>query len=70
MALVGIGEKEVADTLLEWVLSMQDSDGGFWTGIRLPEEIIYPPDEKTTWTAAGVIMAALADSEQTILNLM
>ena len=70
MALVSIGETGAADTLLEWVLPLKDSDGGFWTGIRLPEEIIYPPDEKTTWTAAGVILALLADSKSTILNLL
>jgi len=69
MALVSIGETGAADTLLEWVLQLQDSDGGFWTGIRLPEEIIYPPDEKTTWTAAGMILALLADSELALANL-
>ena len=69
MALVGIGEMEIADTLLDWVLPLQDTDGGFWTGIRLPEEIIYPPDEKTTWTAAGMILALLADSELALTNL-
>jgi len=69
MALVGIGEMGAADTLLGWVLPLQDSDGGFWTGIRVPEEIIYPPDEKTTWTAAGVILALLADSELALTNL-
>jgi hypothetical protein len=70
MALVSIGETGAADTLLDWVLPLQDADGGFWTGIRVPEEIIYPPDEKTTWTAAGVILAVLADSEATLLNLL
>ncbi len=62
-ALVAAGESAQADRLLEWTLRLRDADGGFWTGIRLPEEDIYPPHEKTTWTAAGVIIAALADSE-------
>ena len=62
-ALVAAGESAQADRLLEWTLRLQDSDGGFWTGISLPTEEPYPPDHKTTWTAAGVIIAALADSE-------
>jgi hypothetical protein len=62
-ALAGLGEFARADALLSWVLPMQDSDGGFWTGVNFREDVIYPPDHKTTWTAAGVIIAALADSE-------
>jgi len=61
--LVGIGEMESADTLLEWVLRLQDTDGGFWTGVNVDEQLIYPPDEKSTWTSAAVIIAAVADSE-------
>jgi len=60
LALIRIGELKRARTLLDWVLLLQDSDGGFWTGIRVPEEWIYPPDEKTTWSAAAVIMAKVA----------
>ncbi len=62
-ALVAAGEIAQANRLLEWTLRLRDSDGGFWTGISLPEETHYPPDEKTTWTAAGVIIAAFAASE-------
>jgi len=60
LALSRIDEHQSARTLLEWILPLQDSDGGFWTGIRVPELIIYPPDEKTTWTSAAVIIATLA----------
>jgi hypothetical protein len=62
-ALLRAGDVARAEMLLEWVLQLQDSDGGFWTGIRLPEQAVYPPGEKTTWTSAAVILAALADSE-------
>ncbi len=60
LALTRIGEPQSARTLLEWIIPLQDSDGGFWTGIRVPELIIYPPDEKTAWTSAAVIIATLA----------
>ena len=63
LALVRIGELEKARTLLDWTLRLQDSDSGFWTGIAVPEEIIYPPGEKTTWTSAAVIVAAVASLE-------
>lgn len=58
IALSNIGDRERAEILLGWVLEkFEDSDGGFWTGIRVPEGIIYPENEKTTWTTAAVIMA-------------
>ena len=68
LALVGIGDMDRADRLLEWVLQLQDSDGGFWTGINVDEQLIYPPDEKTTWTAAGVVIASLADAENSLFT--
>jgi hypothetical protein len=61
MALVKIGDKRRANILLRWVLDQRDLDGGFWTGIKLPEKIIYPPDEKNTWTTAAVILATMAN---------
>lgn len=60
MALTKLGDWSRAKTLLKWVFDQRDSDGGFWTGIKLPEKIIYPAGEKNTWTAAGVILATMA----------
>lgn len=60
MALIKIGDHTRATTLLNWVLSQRDLDGGFYTGIKLPEKLVYPPDQKNTWTAAGVILATMA----------
>jgi len=62
LALVRIGELQQAKTLLDWVMPLHDSDGGFWTGVKVPEGIVYPPDEKTTWTSAGVILAVAAST--------
>ncbi|MBL7120288.1 MAG: prenyltransferase, partial [Dehalococcoidia bacterium] len=39
----------------------RDPMGGFKTGIKLPEELIWP-EEKNTWTSAGVIIAASAQA--------
>jgi len=60
LALIKIGDKTRANSLLKWILDWRDHDGGFSTGIRLPEKIIYPEGEKTTWTAAGVVLAIMA----------
>ncbi len=59
MALCLIGEADTAATLMRWILQFRDPAGGFRTGIKLPEELIWP-EEKNTWTSAGVIMAASA----------
>jgi len=67
LALVRTGDMGRADRLLEWALRLRDSDGGFWTGINVDEQAIYPADEKTTWTAAGVILASLADARISLL---
>jgi hypothetical protein len=59
MALCLIGEADTAKTLMQWILQFRDPEGGFKTGIKLPEELIWP-EERNTWTSAGVIMAASA----------
>ncbi|MFC1943908.1 hypothetical protein ACFLX5_00145 [Chloroflexota bacterium] len=70
LALGGIGERERGRTLLVWIMQFVDGDGGFWTGMRVPEGIIYPPDEKTTWTAAGVVLAiAATDGDRDRLSI-
>jgi len=59
LALIRIGERDRARLLLDWILQLQDCESGFWTGIKLPEQIIWPK-EKNTWTSAAVIMAVTA----------
>jgi len=63
MALTRIGEQARARLLLDWILRLQDSDGRFWTGMKIPEEQIWPPGQKPTWVAAAVIMAVTAQLE-------
>lgn len=57
IALVSAGEKEKAEKLFMQLLRWQDSDGGFWTGYSYRDEVIWPL-EKTSWTAAAIILAA------------
>ena len=60
MALTRIGERDRAEQLLDWILRLQDHPGSFWTGIKMPEETIWPENEKSTWVSAAVVIAATA----------
>ena len=60
LALTRIGEHDRAGLLLDWMLALQDSDGCFWTGMKIPEEEVWPPEQKPTWASAAVIMAVTA----------
>ncbi|MDO5504338.1 MAG: prenyltransferase [Actinomycetia bacterium] len=51
-----LGRRAEARAILEDVEMHRDSDGGYWTGYVWPDEAIWP-EEKTTWTAAAVILA-------------
>ncbi|TYP90683.1 prenyltransferase [Blastococcus xanthinilyticus] len=57
LALVAAGQRDAA---LEQVAAMQhlrDDDGAYWTGYVYPDDARWPV-ERTTWTAAAVVLAA------------
>lgn len=56
MALVACGEKQTALELYSTLQQWRDHDGGYWTGYVFRDKTIWP-EEKTTWTAAAVILA-------------
>ena len=60
LALTRIGEHDRARLLLDWIFKLRDSDGRFWTGMKIPEEEVWPPEQKPTWVSAAVIMAVTA----------
>jgi hypothetical protein len=65
MALLAAGEREKAITLYSWLHQWRDEkDGAYWTGYQYVENIIWP-EEKTTWTAAAILLAADAITEHT-----
>lgn len=57
MALIASGKTTQADTIFHQLLRWQDTDGGFWTGWVYKDKCIWP-EEKTTWTAAAISLAA------------
>ena len=57
MALDSIGMRDRAAQLLAWTRHMRGSDGSYWTGCVHPQCVRYPGGERTTYTAAAVLMA-------------
>ena len=57
MALDAIGMRDRAVSLLSWTRHMRSEDGSYWTGCVHPECVRYPGGERTTYTAAAVILA-------------
>ncbi len=57
LTLDTLGDGAGARRLLQNVQFLRDGDGGYWTGWVFPEEVVWP-EEKTTWTAAAVLLAA------------
>ena len=58
IALLAVGDREAALRLFEWAQALRDTDGAYFTGIVFPERIHFPADERTSYTAAAIILAA------------
>jgi hypothetical protein len=58
IAHLAVGEDEMALTMFEQAQSLRDTEGYYWTGIVYPEQVHFPGDERSTYTAAAVILAA------------
>jgi hypothetical protein len=43
---------------LVWTRSHRHPDGSYDTGVVYPDRIVFPVDERTSYTAAAVILAA------------
>ncbi len=57
IALAAMGEFRSAEMAFAWIQDKKYDDGAFWTGLTFPDGQIYTR-EKTTWTAAAVLLAA------------
>jgi hypothetical protein len=65
MALLAAGEREKALTLFACLHQWRDPvDGAYWTGYQYVEKIIWP-EEKPTWTAGAILLAADAITDYT-----
>ena len=57
MALDACGLTTEARMLLEWTRHFRDPDGSYWTGCVHPRCIRFPGGERSTYTAAAVLLA-------------
>ena len=58
MALIAIGRREEAACLLGWVQQQRCPDGSYTTGVVYPERSTFPPSERSSYTAAAIVLAA------------
>ncbi len=59
LAHLAVGDRQMAETLFGWAQQFRhDEDGRYWTGTVFPDEARFPGGERSTYTAASVILAA------------
>ena len=58
LAHLAVGEDDKAVALFEWAQALREPDGSYWTGIVFPEDKHFPGGERSTYTAAAVVLAA------------
>jgi len=57
MALIGAGNHKKAAQLFSWLHNFREKDGSYWTGYVYTKDELWP-EEKPTWTAGAVLLAA------------
>jgi hypothetical protein len=62
MALLAAGDHARAVQLYSWLHQWRLDDGSYWTGHQFALDIMWP-DEKPTWTAGAILLAADALTE-------
>ena len=58
LALDAVGLREQAATLFGWAQHLRHDDGMYWTGCVYPEAVHFPGGERSSYTAAAVVLAA------------
>lgn len=64
LALAAIGDFDRAEMVFSWLRDKKYDDGSYWMGVTFPDAVIWP-EEKTSWTAAAVLLAYDALNELT-----
>jgi hypothetical protein len=57
LTLAAIGDRERGMRLLREVQHLREADGSYWTGLVFDEDVRWPV-ERSSWTAAAVVLAA------------
>ena len=64
MALLAAGDHARAVEVYSWLHQWRTKDGSYWTGYQMVEDLLWP-DERPTWTAGAIMLAADALTEYT-----
>jgi hypothetical protein len=56
MANLAVGNTERARELYGWAQQFRTDDGRYWTGTVYPDVSRFPADERSTYTAAAVVL--------------
>jgi MMP endo-(1,4)-3-O-methyl-alpha-D-mannosidase len=54
---LAVGDRSRAEWLLDCTRMLRDEDGSYWTGIALNEGVHFPADERSSYTAAAIVLA-------------
>ena len=69
MALLAAGERPKAVKVYSWLHQWREDDGAYWTGYQFVEDLLWP-DEKPTWTAGAILLAADALTDYTAASYL
>jgi len=58
LAHLCVGDRATAEELFGWAQHFRHEDGRYWTGTVFPDESRFPAGERSTYTAASVVLAA------------
>ena len=58
LAHLAVGRRALAEDLFSWTAQFRHEDGRYWTGTVFPDEARFPGGERSTYTAASVVLAA------------
>lgn len=68
MAYLSVGDAATAAELFGWAQSHRLADGSYYTGLVHPEGASFPPAERSTYTAAAVVLAADAITRTSVAS--
>jgi hypothetical protein len=55
---MAVGRREVAERMFAWAQQFRHDDDRYWTGTVFPDEARFPGGERSTYTAASVVLTA------------
>jgi hypothetical protein len=58
IALDAVGLHDHARTLFTWAQHLRHDDGMYWTGCVYPQAVHFPGGERSSYTAAAIVLAA------------